>query len=83
MIKEISNYAQEIPYFINNEINAINTNRHIATDLWSEVDWPVAQRRFINTLGLKANTVSSSIKRIDRISIVTQEQLKLLNSKGI
>ncbi len=83
MLKEFSNYVQEIPAFANNEINIININDGIATDLWSEVDWPIVQRRFINTLALKAYTVSASIRRIDRISILTKEQLKLLNSKGI
>jgi len=83
IVKEISNYGQEIPLFINNELNIININNGIATELWSEVDWPVVQRRFINALGLRAMTVSASIQRLERISIVTQEQLKLLNSKGI
>ena len=83
IVKEISNYGQVIPLFNNNELNIIHINDGIAKDLWSEVDWPVVQRRFINTLGLRAMTVSASIQRIDRILMVTREQLKLLHSKGI
>lgn len=83
ILKEISYYGQEIPLFMNNELNIININNGLATELWSQVDWPVVQRKFINALGLRAMTVSASIQRIERISIVTQEQLKLLNSKGI
>lgn len=79
----VSHYIQEVPFFVYNERNIININNGIATDLWKEVDWPVAQRRFVNALSMKVITNSTSIQRIDRISKLTQEQLKLLSSKGI
>ena len=83
VMKTTYGFIQEVPVFVYNETNIININTGIATDLWNEVDWPVVKRRFITALSFKASTVSASIQRMDRISKLTQEQLKLLNSKGI
>lgn len=74
-------FVEKLPITLKSADGYMNINDTISSYLWSKVNWPEVQRKFINLLTLRSYYISSAQQRINKISKITEEQIQLLQTK--